>query len=229
MIKETLLALSLTLNISTSSLGFTTPSASFVEQKTVLAQQELGLTNRLPNSYGSEIFADNIALALHYLKNDVETLKKDSSAKILGPDDIDWEKARSRFEVSFTLKPGEVFAFHNNTLPEFKDSIAYSTNSRFFIEDGYKSLSGLGGNGVCHLASAINWVASNAGLDVTAKVNHDFFLVPFVPRENGTSIFYAKQGGNSQNQNLYVKNNFDVPVTFEFKVEKEKIALTVVK
>jgi len=68
---------------------------------------------------------------------------------------------------TFSLNPGEVFAFHANVLPEFENPVI-TMNSKFYIEEGYKAIGGLGGNGVCHLASLINWVGSEAGLEVTA-------------------------------------------------------------
>jgi len=157
-----------------------------------LAEHELDLTNRLPEEYGNEVFAYNILLALEYLGAD-----------------------------NFVLQPGEVFAFHSNSLPEFVPSV--TMNSRFFMEEGYKSLAGLGGNGVCHLASLLNWTASNAGLEVTALANHSFAPVPGVPKEFGTSI-----RSQSKNQNLYIKNNLEAPVKFEFKVDGESVVLRIV-
>jgi hypothetical protein len=115
----------------------------------------------------------------------------------------------------------EVFAFHGNVLPEFANP-SVTTNSRFFIEEGYKSVAGLGGNGVCHLASLINWTASEAGLEVLALANHNFALVPGVPKEYGTSI-----RSQNKNQNLYIKNNFNFPVTFEFKVDDQMVVLMI--
>lgn len=221
MVRETLIAIATFTNISLSSLGVATPSSNIAKEE-VLAKQELNLTNRIPNyPYGNQIFADNILLSLHYLKGDVWDDKEK---------DIDWEKIRQPFEVSFTLNPGEAFAFHNNLLPRYKDSVVLTGNSRFFVEDGYKSLNGLGGNGVCHLASLINWAAKEAGLESISFVNHDFSPVPGVPREYGASIFYTQDSGaNSQMQNLYVKNNFEEPVEFEFKVDEKKVILTVSK
>ena len=194
---------------ATASAG--KPVSVLVEQKTeILAEHELDLTNRLPVEYGSQVFADNILLSLHYLKGDVEQ-------------PLDWDKIREPFEVSFTLKPGEVFAFHSNSLPEFENP-AMTMNSRFFMEEGYKSLAGLGGNGVCHLVSLINWTASEAGLEVTALANHSFAPIPGVPREFGTSI-----RSQSPNQNLYIKNGFEVPVEFEFGADSQKVVLKITK
>jgi len=185
----------------------------------VLAQKELDLKTRLPDAYGSSIFADNILLALHYLKEDTGDLVVEKNT--LNPSSINWEKVREPFEVSFTLEPGQVFAFHNGSLPEFEKKIVTTMNSRFFIEEGYKSYAGLGGNGVCHLASLIDWAATDAGLGVTAKVNHDFYPVPGVPSKYGVSIY-----SQSDLQNLYVKNTRQSKVRFVFKIKGDYIKLS---
>lgn len=185
----------------------------------VLAEHRLNLTMRLPEAGAAQIFADNILLTLHYLKGDVEN-----------PKEIDWEKIREPFMVELTLEPGEVFAYHDALLPEFSDKKVKTTNAHFDYPQGFKSLEGLVGNGVCHLASLINWVASDAGLEVTANVNHDFYPVPGVPQEFGTSIRWDPTGArNSFNQNLYVKNTFDYTVTFEFKANNEAVDLKITR
>lgn len=185
----------------------------------VLAQKELDLKTRLPDPYGALVFEDNILLALHYLKNDVRNFQ--SEEKPLNSSNINWEKVREPFEVSFTLEPGQVFAFHGGSLPEFEKNITTTMNSRFFIDEGYKSYAGLGGNGVCHLASLIDWAATDADLEVTAKVNHDFFPVPGVPSKYGVSIL-----SQSDLQNLYVKNTRSSKVKFIFKIEGDHITLS---
>lgn len=239
MFTQTLLGLALISTVSFSQIEAVTPSASFVEEavapvytpsaqlvESILAQHELDLTTRLPNECGSQVFADNILLALHYLKGDEASFKLEPE-KLYHPVNMNWEAIREPFEVSFTLKTGEVFAYHANVLPEFNSpagGLAQTMNSRFFMEEGYKALAGLGGNGVCHLASLMNWVASEAGLEVVAKANHDFYPVPGVPREFGTSI-----RSQSPNQNLYIRNGFEVPVRFEFRIEDQTVFLFVVK
>lgn len=244
---QTLLGLALISQVTISPQAVT-PSAYLVDQavttpiymssaylvEPVLARNVLDLTTRLPSQYGSQVFADNILLALHYLKGDEGDFKLDPE-KPYHPANMDWEHVREPFEISFTLEPGEVFAYHENVLPEFDPPSAsrrrriVTMNSRFYIQEGYKSLAGLGGNGVCHLASLINWVASEAGLEVTAKANHNFAPISGVPKEYGTSIRYAETGHNSQNQNLYVKNGFEEPVTFEFEADSQKVILTITK
>ena len=190
-------------------------------QEIALAEQSLDLTTREPNAYANQVFANNILLALHYLKEDIDSPK------------IDWYWVRKPFEVSFTLQPDEVFAFHANVLPEFTEPVK-TMNSRFFIEEGYKSVGGLGGNGVCHLASLINWVASEVrldspssvrrvGLEVTAPANHNFAPVPGVPEEYGTSI-----RSQSKNQNLYIRNDSGSSVKFIFTIKGQMVNLRIV-
>lgn len=196
-----------------------------VQQDQVLAGHNLDLTKRLPTEFGARVFADNILLSLHYLKGDALEMGQKGQAGQMGQ--MDFEKVEKPFTVEFTLKPNEVFAFHDNVLPELNPSAGgpkITMHSKFFMDEGYKELGGLGGNGVCHLASLMNWVAKDAGLEVVAKVNHDFYPVPGVPRENGTAIL-----SQSPDQNLYLKNTKDYPVSFEFKADANNVELKVVK
>lgn len=211
MIKEQILAL-VTL-VSTALL----PVSSVVDLAPVLAEHTLDLTSREPNPYANEVFADNILLSLHYLKGDVAL-------------PVNWEEIRQPFAAYFTLAPGEVFAFHEDVLPEFKDKVAKTTGAHFNWQDGFRSDGWLVGDGVCHLATLMNWVASEAGLRVVSPANHDFLPVPGVAREYGTSILWHPDGGwRSQNQNLYVQNTFDYPVKFNFKVTTTQVDLTLSK
>ena len=203
-------------------------SSRLINEREVFTQKILDLSTRLPSEYGSLVFADNILLALHFLKGDQTSFKLEPE-KPFHPTNMNWEKIREPFEVSFVLLPGEVFAFHRNVLPEFQNRVTVTMNSRFYIEEGYKSFAGLGGNGVCHLASLLNWVASSAGLKVEARVNHNFYPIPGVPFLYGTSIRYAEKGYNSQSQNLYIENNFSFPVEFVFEVKEKLVILKVNK
>lgn len=169
-------------------------SPIFRNQEVVLAERFLDISIRDEDPYTNEVFAYNILLALDYLGNG-----------------------------GFVLQPGEIFAFHSNVLSEFAEP-KVTMNSRFFIEEGYKSIGGLGGNGVCHLASLMNWVASEAGLEVVAPNGHNFAPISGAPEEYGTSIRFQ-----SPNQNLYIKNNFDYPVRFVFKIAGQLVFLRIEK
>lgn len=190
------------------------PPVDFLAENTqkVMAEKEMDLTNRYPqDQWVNEVFSDNILLALHYLKGD-------------GSSQPDWEKIRQSFEVSFVLQPGEVFAFHDNLLPEYQKKVAKTLNSHFTGQEGYRNDGWLIGDGVCHLASLFNWVASEAGLKVEARANHDFRLVPGIPREFGTSIM-----STSKEQNLYLENSFNFPVRFIFTIKDQKVKIKIVE
>lgn len=192
----------------------------------VLVEKTLDLEKRHPDKVVNEVFRDNILLNLHYLKKDVDSLKKDREKQ--GPENIAWEKAREPFDVVFILRPDESFAFHENILDEYSNKPLITGNSHFSYEDGYKTVAGLFGNGVCHLASLINWAASEAGLEVNAPTSHDFAPVPEVPRKYGTSILYCKDVCSStQRQNLYLKNNTDKVLIFTFKVTEKTVVLKI--
>jgi len=213
--KEQLLALvtlisTVVLPASESATPLLSPLPDYLQyqEKQILANERLDLTMREPSPDANQGYADNILLALHYLKGEV----------ILP---VDWQAIRKPFEVSFTLQPGEVFAFHENVLPEFANPVM-TMNSEFLTTEGYKSVWGLGGNGVCHLASLMNWMASEAGLKVVAKANHSFALIPGISQEYGTSI-----RSQSSSQNLYIINSLNQPVSFWFKTDSQRITLKI--
>jgi hypothetical protein len=180
--------------------------------KSVVVEKSLNLNERTPSPAINEGFSDNMLLSLHYMNNDISD-----------PKNIDWNKIRQPFEVSFTLNPGEVYAFHNNVLDQYKNP-KITMNSRFMTYEGYRYVAGLGGNGVCHLASLITWAAKSADLEVTALARHDFYPVRGVPREFGTAIM-----SQSATQNLYIRNNKDIPITFVFKADPAMIDLIIAK
>ncbi len=182
-----------------------------------LASEELDLTSRYADAMVNEVMADNILLTLRYLKGDVSGQP-------------DWQKVKEPFTAEFTLKPGEIFAFQDNFLPEFKDKVVKTTAAHFNYDQGFKSDGWLIGDGVCHLASLINWAAKEAQLEVVAKVNHDFYPIPGVPKEYGTSIFWSPDGSRgSASQNLYIENSLDFPVTFTFKAQASRVELLINK
>lgn len=220
MIKESIVGLALITNLNLNPLStdflLATPSSTMQKAEVrVLARRELDLSL-------APVFTNNILLALHYKKGDYGEVKSNKDQV-----QIDWQKARKPFEVIFTLKPKEMFAFHKNVLPKFRDSIVHTMNSRFYGDEGYEFINGLGGNGVCNLASLINWAATEADLEVISKVDHNFAAIPGIPQKYGTSIFYANEGENSENQNLYIKNNFEEPVTFKFLADEKKVVLEI--
>jgi len=182
-----------------------------IPREEILAEHTLNLEERLPDSeFGNEVFKYNILLALKYIEGDPD----------LG----------EPFIAEVELQPGEVFAFQENLLPEFENKNVKTGWTKYIAQEGYKPLSGLYGNGVCHLASLINWVAADAGLEVTALANHNFWPVPGVPKEYGTSIRYlADNSWKTKNQNLYLENTFDYSVKLIFEASDKEVYLRVVK
>jgi len=148
----------------------------------VLASHSFSLENRYSNAYVNGVFKENILLTIDRMGSD------------------------------FTLKPGEVFAFHDKVLPKYSANLVKTTNSHFNYSDGFKSDGYLVGDGVCHLASLVYWAAKDAGLDSYAPSNHNFAVIPDVPKEYGVGILSPLPMGN-----LYITNNLDKPVTFVFK------------
>jgi len=197
-----------------SNLIFNTPAEA---DRHLLASRQISLEQRQPDRWVNSVFKDNILLAMAYLKEDVR-----------GREDIDWEEIRKPFTYEMILKPGEVFAFHDDLLPEYKSLSARTTNAHFNYEDGFKSDGWLMGDGVCHLASIINWPAKEAGLDVLAPTYHDFAVINEVPREYGVSIYNNPYTpGSNARQNLYIRNNFENDIIFLFEFDGDILKISV--
>lgn len=188
-----------------------------VVNQSELASHVMPLNDRYPVPSVNTVFRDNILLVLHYMAG---TVKK--------ADEISWDSVRKPFTYEFRLEPGEVFAYHDGVLPEYQGKKLVTTNAHFNAQEGFVSDGYLYGDGVCHFASLMTWVARDAGLKVEARVRHDFANVPDVPRVHGTSI-YADPGEsfNEQNQNLYIENTNDKPVKFVFEYKDDELTFSV--
>ena len=184
-----------------------------------LASRSYSMENRYDVPSVNQVFKDNILLTLKYMDGSVKA-----------KNEISWPEVEKPFHTEFTLKPGEAFAFHDQILPEFKKSVVLTTNAHFNSNDGFKSDGYLVGDGVCHLASFIYWVAKDAGLDTLSLARHDFAKINEVPREYGVSIRYLPGAfANSSRQNLYVVNNKDGSITFVFDYDGKNLSVGVVE
>lgn len=180
-----------------------------------LASESISLLNRQPDKYVNGVFRDNILLNMAYLSGAVTHRK-----------DIDWNRIRKPFTYQFELKPGQVFAFHEDVLPQYKDQIAKTTNAHFNAQEGFVSDGYLVGDGVCHLASLIYWVAKEAGLEAEAPANHNFAAIAGIDRKYGVAVYsYPGRTAANARQNLYIKNNLLVPVVFKFNYSGDNLEL----
>lgn len=187
-------------------------SAGQLVENHVLSSESLNLSNRYPVKRTSDGFSENIFIALNYLALQGKNYKG----------------GKGNFSFSLILNPNEVFAFHKNVLPKFKQDKIITQESGFLKSDGYRVVAGLQGNGVCHLASLMNLVASEAGLEVTAPVNHNFAQIPGIDKKYGTSIYYLPNGGEiSQRQNLYIRNTKEYPVEFKFSLTEDLLDFSI--
>ena len=182
-----------------------------------LSTKEISLENRNSVKYINDVFKDNILLNIAYMREDKIDAQK-----------VKWDEISQSFTFNFTLPSGKAFAFHEDVLPEYKDKVALTTNAHFNFVEGFKSDGYLFGDGVCHLASLMYWAAKDGGLDAYAPTNHNFMNIPEVPKEFGVSI-YSIPGQKSANaiQNLYITNNREKPIVFEFDYNKGKLRLTI--
>lgn len=185
----------------------------------VLSSHEISLKNRYSVKSVSDIFKDNILLNLAYMDGRVK--KKE---------DINWDEIKKPLSLQFSLGPGKTFAFHEDILDEYKNTLVKTTQAHFNSSEGFKTDGYLFGDGVCHLASLIYWVAKDARLDTKAPTNHDFMAIPEIDKQYGVSIYsnpFSK--GSYQMQNLYVTNNKQKPIIFRFDYNGEKLKASVVE
>lgn len=184
-----------------------------------LSQHEFSLNNRYKNPYVNGVFRDNVLLTLKY-----------TTGTTINPKSIDWAALNRPFVYKMNLAPGEVFAFHDDVLPQYSGKTIKTTNAHFNFQEGFKSDGYLVGDGVCHLASLLYWVAKDAGLSAYAPTNHNFAPVPEVPSQYGVSIYnYPGKSYSNRLQNLYITNNLDNDVIFEFLFSGEYLKISASK
>lgn len=190
-----------------------------LQKPKVLAVREMSLLNRQPDKWVNGVFEDNILLTLAYARN-----------KVKNPKHIDWNEVKKPFSHSITLSPGELFAFHEDVLSEYKNKKVLTMNAHFNYQEGFKYDGYLVGNGVCHLASLIYWAAQDAKLQTKAPTNHDFAHIEDVPKKYGVSIFYMP-GSSYTNalQNIYLTNSRKNPIDIQFIYNGEKLQVTIVE
>lgn len=197
---------------------FISPSLDLDSVKTKqLASEQISLEKRYDNSYVNDVFKDNILLNIAYL-----------SGKVTSKENVNWKEIEKPINYKFTLLPNKTFAFHEDVLEKYKGSLDKTTNANFNYSDGFKSDGYLTGDGVCHLASLMYLVAKNAGLDAYAPTNHDFAVIPEIPKEYGVSI-YKTPGSSKANamQNLYITNNKKNPVIFELSHNNNQLKFSI--
>jgi hypothetical protein len=186
-------------------------------KESVLATREISLEYRYPSPRVSDVFKDNILLNLAYLDGRVNSAQ-----------DINWTEIEKSFRSEFTLQPNETFAYHDAVLPQFEGKVVKTTEAHFNSQDGFKTDGYLYGDGVCHLASLINWAAKDANLDVLAPANHNFANIPEVPKEYGVAIYYNPTNkAVGARENLYITNNKNKPIHFVFTYQDGKLSVSI--
>lgn len=184
-----------------------------------LVERSISLNNRLYYPSANQVYKDNILLNMAYLRG---AAKKGEV--------INWDEVRKPFSYSFVLDKNQTFAYHNAVLDKYNGKVSQTTNSHFDASEGYKSDGYLYGMGVCHLASVINYAAKDAGLETEVPSNHNFAVINGVPREYGVAIYYSPDAlGASANENLYITNNFDSAVKFQFDFDGDNLKVKILK
>lgn len=209
--------------VQAEAMTISIPGLTFVQQKAddgqLLTQKLMPLNDRYPVASVSDVFKDNILLTIAYM-----------SGKVKSASDVNWDELHKPMSYTFELKPGQVFAFHDNVLPEFAGKELITTKAHFGADEGFKSDGLYFGDGVCHLASLMNWAARDAGLKVTAPTNHNFAKIADIAPEYGTAIYFSPgDTGVNEQQNLYVENTFDKPVKFVITSANNTVSVKIYK
>lgn len=184
-----------------------------VENKQLLAQRSMPLTDRYPIPSVNTVFRNNILLTLGYM-----------SGAVKNPSQINWDTLQKPTTYEMTLQPGEVFAFHDAVMPEFAGRKIVTTNAHFDAAEGFQYDGDLYGDGVCHFATLINWAARDAGLTVIAPTRHDFARIPDIDPKYGTAIY-----AGAPEQNLYVENTLNKPVKIVFTYVNDTMTVSIYK
>lgn len=182
-------------------------------QGQLLASHSMSLDDRYPIKSVSDVFKNNILLTLAYMSGAVKNANQ-----------VDWESIQHPTTYTMTLQPGEVFAFQDAVLPEFAGKHIVTTNAHFDASEGFQYDGDLYGDGVCHFASLMTWVARDAGLKVVAPTRHDFAKIPDIDPKYGTAIY-----AGDPEQNLYIENTFDKPVRLVFTYANDTLTVSVYK
>ena len=139
-----------------------------------------------------------------------------------------WEAILSPRTYEFSLEPGETFAYHEDVLPEYQDSLVITTKSVFGPQQGYLTDGYLYGDGVCHLASLMNWAARDAGLKVYVPKDHrSVGPINEIDDDYGVSIYIDPVRGIGERNNLYITNNRDSVLTFVFSYDGESLQVDI--
>lgn len=206
MISQTLAKISTVAMLTLSQL--TTPAIP--EQ--VLSSHEISLEKRY-----YPVQKDNILLNLAYMEGRVTNK-------------VNWDEIKKPFSYQFRLEPSKTFAYHDDVLNEYKSTLVKTTQAHFNSQEGFKTDGYLFGDGVCHLASLIYWVAKDANLDTKAPTNHDFMAIPEIDKQYGVSIYSNPLSkGSHQMQNLYITNNKDKAITFKFEYNGDKLKASILE
>lgn len=199
-------------------LHFKSPAQFDLPKGDVLAVKTMSLDNRYPVPAVNEVFKQNILLTLAYMQGE----------KPLQP--VEETAIDKPVHYAITLHQGEVFAFHDDLLPEYAGKVVATTQAHFNSQEGFKSDGYLIGDGVCHLASLIDFAARRAGLMVVAPTRHDFAPIPDVPKQYGVSIYASPtESSASAVQNLYITNPLSQTVMIVFDYHDSRLQVTILK
>ena len=201
---------------TTNPLG---PIVSPLAHVEVTARHEFSLQKRYDNEFVNHVFKENILLTLAYWRRVITRGKAP-----------DWSAVDQPFYWEFTLPSGHIVSYHGIVLPKYQGKVTPLADIHFSSSEGFLSDGYLIGDGTCHLASLLAWVAKDAKLTVEDPTNHNFASISQIPNTEGVSIYSQPQDpGASALQNLYIANNFQYPITFTFDYDGTNLRVSTLK
>lgn len=219
MIKRKIVSVFVVIILALATTTPLSPTEASSPYQSFLSQRYMSLNKRHNMPFVNDVVKYNILLNLTYMWGKVEDPKK-----------ISWEVIGKPFQFDMILEPQDTFAYHDDVLPEYREKLALTGKAHFQKKEGFKSDGYLVGDGVCHLASLINWAARDAGLDVYVPKNHNFADIPEIPKTYGVSIFFHPGRTNSNAmRNLYVTNNKDFGVKMRFEYDGDILRVSIFK
>ena len=109
--------------VQTQAYGLALNNTPFLHQETqhqLLASHGMSLGDRYAVPSVNTVFRDNILLTLGYMSGIVKNASQ-----------VNWDTLHKPTTYQFTLQPGEVFAFHDDVLPQFAGKHIITTNRSF--------------------------------------------------------------------------------------------------
>src|SRR3989344_842756 len=150
----------------------------------LLFSGSISLENRHENKYVNDVFKDNILLSLAYMRGMIDDKYK-----------ISWDNVRQEFKYSLTLSPNTTFAFHEDVLSKYKNTLSATTKAHFNYQEGFKS----DGYIVCQ-ETFMQILCKIYMLQMIERIQ---LCLSLITMERGSNYLYTKSLHKKKKRNLF--------------------------